>query len=123
MLTNKCQQGVFRGAGSDGGNFNLERLVDAAAQEPGLDSIEIRRRNFIQPDQFPYKMPCGNIYDSGNYPAVLDKALSMANYEGLRRMQSEARQQGRYVGIGLATAHQTASTVLPSSGSGTTARA
>jgi len=76
VLTNKCQQGVFRGAGSDGGNFNLERLVDAAAQELGLDPIEIRRRNFIQPDQFPYKMPCGNIYDSGNYPAVLDKALS-----------------------------------------------
>jgi carbon-monoxide dehydrogenase large subunit len=106
VLTNKCQQGVFRGAGSDAGNFNLERLVDAAAQELGLDPIEIRRRNFIQPDQFPYKMPCGNIYDSGNYSAVLDKALSMADYAGLRRMQAQARQQGRYVGIGLATAQQ-----------------
>jgi carbon-monoxide dehydrogenase large subunit len=106
VLTNKCQQGVFRGAGSDGGNFNLERLVDAAAQELGVDPIELRRRNFIQPDQFPYKMPCGNVYDSGNYPAVLDKALSMADYEGLRRMQAEARQHGRYVGIGLATAQQ-----------------
>ena len=106
VLTNKCQQGVFRGAGSDGGNFNLERLVDAAAHELGLDPVEIRRRNFIQPDQFPYKSPCGNIYDSGNYPAVLDKVLSMADYDGLRRMQAQARQQGRYVGIGLATAQQ-----------------
>jgi carbon-monoxide dehydrogenase large subunit len=106
VLTNKCQQGVFRGAGSDGGNFALERLVDAAAQELGIDPVEIRRRNFISPDQFPYKSPSGNIYDSGNYTAVLDKGLAMADYAALRRMQAEARQQGRYVGIGLATAHQ-----------------
>lgn len=106
VLTNKCQQGVFRGAGSDAGNFNLERLVDAAAQELGLDRVDIRRRNFIQPDRFPYKAPSGNVYDSGNYPAVLDKALQMAGYEELRRMQADARKQGRYIGIGLATAHQ-----------------
>jgi len=106
VLTNKCQQGVFRGAGSDAGNFNLERLVDAAAQELGLDPVEIRRANFIQPDQFPYKSPSGNIYDSGNYPAVLDKTLEMADYQELRRMQAEARRQGRYIGVGLATAHQ-----------------
>jgi carbon-monoxide dehydrogenase large subunit len=106
VLTNKCQQGVFRGAGSDAGNFNLERLVDAAADELGIDRVEIRRRNFIQPNEFPYKMPAGNVYDSGNYPAVLDKALELAGWEELRRLQAEARAQGRYVGIGLATAHQ-----------------
>ncbi len=106
VLTNKCQQGVFRGAGSDAGNFNLERLVDAAAQELGIDSVEIRRRNFIAPDRFPYKSPCGNVYDSGDYPAVLEKALEMAGFDELRRMQAEARGQGRYVGVGLATAHQ-----------------
>ena len=106
VLTNKCQQGVFRGAGSDAGNFCLERLVDAAARELAIDPVEIRRRNFIQPDRFPFKTPCGNIYDSGNYPAVLDKALDMAGYAELRRMQAEARKQGRYIGIGLATAHQ-----------------
>jgi carbon-monoxide dehydrogenase large subunit len=106
VLTNKCQQGVFRGAGSDAGNFNLERLVDAAARELGIDPVEIRRRNFIQPDKFPYKEPAGNVYDSGDYPAVLAKALDLAGYEELRRMQTEARRQGRYVGIGLATAHQ-----------------
>ena len=106
VLTNKCQQGVFRGAGSDAGNFYLERLVDAAARELAIDPVEIRRRNFIQPDRFPFKTPCGNIYDSGNYPAVLDKALEMAGYAELRRMQAEARKQGRYIGIGLATAHQ-----------------
>ncbi|SRR5579884_581081 len=106
VLTNKCQQGVFRGAGSDAGNFCLERLVDAAAEELGIDRIEIRRRNFIQPEQFPYKTPAGNIYDSGNYPAVLDKALQMAGLDELRKLQEQARQQGRYIGIGLATAHQ-----------------
>jgi carbon-monoxide dehydrogenase large subunit len=106
VLTNKCQQGVFRGAGSDANNFALERLVDAAAQELGLDRVEIRRRNFISPDAFPYKMPAGNIYDSGNYPAVLDRALAMTGWDELRTMQAEARAQGRFVGIGLATAQQ-----------------
>jgi len=80
--------------------------VDAAARELAIDHVEIRRRNFIQPDRFPFKTPCGNIYDSGDYPAVLDKALDMAGYAELRRMQAEAGQQGRYIGIGLATAHQ-----------------
>jgi CO/xanthine dehydrogenase Mo-binding subunit len=106
VLTNKCQQGVFRGAGSDANNFALERLVDAAAQELGLDRLEIRRRNFIRPDQFPFTMPAGNVYDSGNYLAVLDRTLDMAGWDELRRMQAEARAQGRYVGIGLATAQQ-----------------
>jgi carbon-monoxide dehydrogenase large subunit len=106
VLTNKCQQGVFRGAGSDAGNFCLERLVDGAARELGIDPVEIRRRNFIAPDRFPFKTPCGNVYDSGNYPAVLTKALDMAGYADLRRMQAEAREHGRYIGIGLATAHQ-----------------
>jgi carbon-monoxide dehydrogenase large subunit len=106
VLTNKCQQGVFRGAGSDAGNFVLERLVDAAAQELGIDPVEIRRKNFIAPDRFPFKTPCGNVYDSGNYPAVLDRALEMAGYAELRRMQAEARKAGRYIGIGLATAQQ-----------------
>jgi carbon-monoxide dehydrogenase large subunit len=106
VLTNKCQQGVFRGAGSDAGNFCLERLVDAAAQALGVDRVELRRRNFIGADRFPFKTPVGNIYDSGDYPAVLDRALQMANLPDLRRMQAEARAQGRYVGIGLATAQQ-----------------
>jgi carbon-monoxide dehydrogenase large subunit len=106
VLTNKCQQGVFRGAGSDAGNFCLERLVDAAAQELGIDRVEIRRKNFIAPDRFPFKTPCGNVYDSGNYPAVLDRALEMAGLPELRRMQAEARKAGRHVGIGIASAQQ-----------------
>ncbi len=106
VLTNKNQQTVFRGAGSDVGNWVLERLVDGAAQELGIDGIELRRRNFIQPDQFPYKMPTGNFYDSGNYPAVLDMALEHADLDYWRAEQARARQEGRYIGIGLATAQQ-----------------
>src|SRR5690606_26334220 len=75
VLTNKDQQGFFRGAGADPGNFVLERLVDAAAAELGIDRAEIRRRNFIAPEQFPYRIPTGNVYDSGSYEKVLDLAL------------------------------------------------
>jgi len=106
VLTNKNQQTVFRGAGSDVGNWVLERLVDAAAEELGMDRVEIRRRNFIQPDQFPYKIPTGNIYDSGNYPGVLEMALRHADLEHWRQEQARARAAGRYIGIGLTTAQQ-----------------
>ena len=106
VLTNKCQQGAYRGFGSEVTNFVLERMVDAAAEELGMDSAEIRRRNFIQPDQFPYKIPTGNVYDSGNYDAVLDKALEMVDYEGWRRRQAEARREGRHIGIGLVTCQE-----------------
>src|SRR6266704_4007584 len=106
VLTNKNQQGVFRGAGSDVGNWVLERLVDAASEELGIDGIELRRRNFIQPNQFPYKMPTGNVYDSGNYPGVLDMALQHADLDYWRQEQVRARKLGRYIGIGLATCQQ-----------------
>ncbi len=106
VLTNKNQQTVFRGAGSDVGNWVLERLVDAASDELGIDGIELRRRNFIQPDQFPYKIPTGNIYDSGDYPAVLDIALEHSELEYWRQEQERGRKEGRYIGIGLATAQQ-----------------
>jgi CO/xanthine dehydrogenase Mo-binding subunit len=106
VLTNKNQQTVFRGAGSDVGNWVLERLVDAAAEELGMDGIALRRHNFIQPDQFPYKIPTGNIYDSGNYPGVLDLALQHFDLAAWRSEQTQARQAGRYIGIGLATAQQ-----------------
>jgi CO/xanthine dehydrogenase Mo-binding subunit len=106
VLTNKNQQTVIRGAGSDVGNWVLERLVDAASDELGIDGSELRRRNFIQPNQFPYKIPTGNVYDSGNYPAVLNLALVHADLERRRQEQERGRQEGRYIGIGLATAQQ-----------------
>ncbi|MDT7578057.1 MAG: aerobic carbon-monoxide dehydrogenase large subunit [Pseudonocardiales bacterium] len=106
VLTNKVQQGFFRGAGADPGNFILERLVDAAAEELGIDRAELRRRNFIQPDQFPYKVPTGNVYDSGAYEAVLDRALELADLEHWEAEQKRLRAEGRYIGIGLATCQE-----------------
>jgi CO/xanthine dehydrogenase Mo-binding subunit len=106
VMTNKCQQGAYRGFGSEVANFVIERLADAAADELGIDRIEFRRANFIRPEQFPYKIPTGNLYDSGNYGAVLDEALRMLDYAGWRAKQAEYRSQGRYIGIGIATCQE-----------------
>ncbi|RWI57125.1 MAG: xanthine dehydrogenase family protein molybdopterin-binding subunit [Mesorhizobium sp.] len=106
VMTNKCQQGAYRGFGSEVSNYVMERMVDAACSEFDLDPVEFRRKNFIKAEQFPYFIPTGNLYDSGNYPAVLDKALQMLDYNGWRRKQEEARKEGRYIGIGLATCQE-----------------
>jgi CO/xanthine dehydrogenase Mo-binding subunit len=106
VFTNKCQQGAYRGFGSEVSNFVIERLVDAAVDELNLDPVEFRRQNFIQQQDFPYKIPTGNLYDSGNYNAVLDEALRLLDYKGWRSKQEEYRKQGRYVGIGIATCQE-----------------
>jgi CO/xanthine dehydrogenase Mo-binding subunit len=106
VLTNKVQQGFFRGAGADPGNFALERLVDAAAEELGIDGAELRRKNFIRPEEFPYKTPTGNVYDSGNYARVLDRALGDQQIAHWRQEQARLRQAGRYIGIGLASCQE-----------------
>jgi CO/xanthine dehydrogenase Mo-binding subunit len=107
VLTNKCQQGAYRGFGSEVHNWMLERMVDLMAKELDMDPVEIRRNNFIQPDQFPYFIPNGNVYDSGNYEGVLDKALELADYEFWRNEQQRMREEeGRYIGIGICTAQE-----------------
>src|SRR5690606_7431154 len=83
--------------------YLVERMVDLFAQEIGKDPVEVRRQNFIQPDQFPYSTPTGLEYDSGNYDATLDKALEIVDYPALRQEQERLRQQGRYLGIGVVT--------------------
>ncbi len=106
VLTNKCQQNAYRGFGSAAWNFFLERMVDTAAGKLGLRPDEIRFKNFIRPNQFPYTIPTGNVYDSGNYPEVLKKVLELSNYKQLRRNQLEARKRGKYLGIGLASTQE-----------------
>jgi len=106
VLTNKCQQGAYRGFGSEVTNWMLERMADACADELGIDPMELRRRNLIRADQFPYVIPSGNLYDSGNYPAVMDEALRIADLPAWRKIQAEARAQGRCVGIGMATCQE-----------------
>ena len=106
VLTNKCQQGAYRGFGSEVNNWMLERMVDLAAKELDLDAVEIRRRNFIGKDEFPYFIPSGNVYDSGDYEQVLDKALELAELDHWRAEQARAREEGRYIGIGLVTCQE-----------------
>ncbi len=84
-------------------SFLIERLVQKAATELGIDPVELRRRNFIQPDQFPYHSPVGWVYDSGDYPRALDLALEKLGYEELRREQRERGERGELMGIGVAS--------------------
>jgi aerobic carbon-monoxide dehydrogenase large subunit len=81
----------------------IERMVDILADELGMDAAELRFKNFIQPDQFPYKSPTGWEYDSGNYPAALQKALDQIGYQDLLREQTEKRTRGELMGIGIST--------------------
>ena len=105
-FTNKGQQGAYRGFGSEVTNFLIERMVDAAADELGIDPIALRRKNLIEPHQFPYVIPTGNVYDSGNYQAVLDEALRLIGYDEWKAKQAQARAEGRCLGIGVATCQE-----------------
>jgi aerobic carbon-monoxide dehydrogenase large subunit len=108
VFTNKPIVTPYRGAGRQHGVFVMERLLDLAAHELGIDRVEIRRRNLIPPDAFPYNNEiiyqdfAPLCYDSGNYAPVLDKALALIGYEEFRaREQPRLRAEGRYLGIGL----------------------
>jgi 2-furoyl-CoA dehydrogenase large subunit len=103
VATNKGLTAPNRGYGCGHLYFSLEGIVDKAARKLGMDPAEIRMKNFIQPDQFPYMTATGGIYDSGDYPRTLQLGLDMIKYDEMRAFQEEARKQGRLVGIGLAT--------------------
>jgi carbon-monoxide dehydrogenase large subunit len=103
VFSNTMATGAYRGAGRPEAAYYMERLVDLVAQRLGLDPVEVRRKNFIPPDAFPYNTPTGLTYDSGEYAKALDKALEVSNYAELRAEQAQARAQGRLVGIGLST--------------------
>ena len=102
VLTNRCPTGLNRGFGGPQLYFALERTMTIAARRLGLDPAELRRRNLIGADEFPYRTPSGGLYDSGDYEACLDDALELARYDERRLEQKEARAQGRRIGIGLA---------------------
>ncbi len=100
-LTNTVPVDAYRGAGRPEASYLLERLVDLAARDLGMDPLDIRRKNFIPPDEFPYQTPVAFMYDSGDYNKLFDKAVELADYQGMRKAQEEARKQGRLVGIGI----------------------
>jgi carbon-monoxide dehydrogenase large subunit len=104
VATNKVPSGAYRGFGMTQATFVMERMVDLAAAELGLDPADIRRKNFIPPERVSsFDTATGTRYDSGDYPATLEQVLCMLDYEGARKRQAELRTQGRYLGIGLAS--------------------
>jgi 2-furoyl-CoA dehydrogenase large subunit len=104
VMTNKSLTGPNRGYACGHLYFETERMMDLLAQRLGLDPVELRRRNLIEPLQMPYRTPTGGLYDSGDYPAVLERAVEIARYAELRREQAAARAAGRLFGIGVALA-------------------
>lgn len=112
VFTNTVPTGPYRGAGRPESVLNIERLIDKAAKDLSIDRLEIRRKNFIRPEQFPYKTAVGMEYDSGDYFKSLDEAIRIANYQDLMRQRDERRARGEIVGVGVSTF------VEPSGGAG-----
>ena len=102
-ITNKPPTGPYRGAGGPEAAFFTERTMDLVARELGLDPVEVRRRNFISPEAFPYSTATGLTYDSGNFAAATDKALELADYDGWRARQRTQDPQGPLMGVGVCT--------------------
>jgi aerobic carbon-monoxide dehydrogenase large subunit len=105
IYSNTGMVDAYRGAGRPEATYVVERAVDLVARELELDPVELRRKNFIPPDAFPYDPGIlrGLKYDTGDYEKALDRALEIVSYENFRREQEEARKQGRYRGIGFST--------------------
>ncbi len=103
VFTNTAPIDAERGAGRPEATFVVERIVEAAARELGIDRIEIRRRNFIPPDAFPYQTPVVVAYDNGNYEASLGEGLALADYAGFEARRQDSAKRGKLRGIGFST--------------------
>lgn len=103
VLTNQAPTGAYRGAGRPEAIFNMERLIDEAARQIGMDRIELRRRNFIRPEQMPYTNPMKQVYDVGRFEHVMDQALPLADWNGFEQRAAASRARGLWRGLGIAT--------------------
>src|SRR5262249_23892173 len=101
VFTNTTPTAPYRGAGRPEANFMLERVVDEAARVTSIDPVKLRRRSFIKPSVMSYKMAVGTTIDSGEFAAVLDKALAIADYDGFKQRRRAAAKRGKYRGLGL----------------------
>jgi carbon-monoxide dehydrogenase large subunit len=101
VFTNTTPLAAYRGAGRPEGNYYMERLIDTAAREMGIDRAELRRRNHIAPAQMPYKAPSGMNYDSGEFTTILDKALQAADWNGFEKRRAESAARGKLRGRGI----------------------
>jgi carbon-monoxide dehydrogenase large subunit len=101
VVTNKSMTGAHRGFWRPVACLAMERMVDLAAKAIGADPLEMRMKNLVQPNEFPYRCASGVIYDTGNYPEAYRKMLQLSDYYNLRKWQAEMRKQGRFIGIGI----------------------
>ncbi len=101
IFTNTTPTSPYRGAGRPEANYALERVVEEAARVTGIDPVRLRRRNLIRPSAMPYRTAIGTRYDSGEFEAVLDKALALADVDGFKRRRREAGRRGKYRGLGV----------------------
>jgi carbon-monoxide dehydrogenase large subunit len=101
VFTNTTLVSAYRGAGRPEGAVQMERLMDYAAQELGIDRFELRRRNFIKPEAIPYKAASGMVYDSGDFPALFEAAVEAADVAGFKLRQRESRRAGKVRGLGV----------------------
>jgi len=101
VLTNTMATGAYRGAGRPEANYLMERLMDRAAREMKIDPVELRRRNFIRPEQFPYATHLGETYDVGDFARVLERALEAADWKGYPARAAESKRRGKLRGRGL----------------------
>ena len=101
VFTNTTHVSAYRGAGRPEGNYYMERLIDVAADEMEIDRLELRRRNQLKPRELPRKMASGSVYDSGDFPAVLKRALDVAEVKEFPRRKRESRKRGKLRGLGI----------------------
>jgi carbon-monoxide dehydrogenase large subunit len=102
VLTNTMATGAYRGAGRPEGNFVMERLVEKAGREMGIDPVQIRMRNLLQPGDFPHATHAGEIYDAGNFPRMLAGVVKLSDWDGFAGRREQSRKRGRLRGRGLA---------------------
>ncbi|MDB5850862.1 MAG: carbon monoxide dehydrogenase, partial [Rhodoferax sp.] len=103
VLTNTTPTSAYRGAGRPEAIFTMERLMDEAARQTGIDRVALRRRNFIQPSQMPYKNPMGQTYDTGHFEKIMDQGLALADWGGFEARAAESAARGKHRGLGIAT--------------------
>ncbi len=114
VLTNTVPTGPYRGAGRPEAIHRLERVLDVAASELGIDPVEIRRRNLVRPDSMPYTAASGATYDSGDFGALMDRALVLSDSQGVTGRREDARRRGMLFGRGVACHIDTTSSMVPS---------
>jgi carbon-monoxide dehydrogenase large subunit len=103
VMSNRVPTGAYRGAGRPEAIFIIERLMDEAARQTGIDRVELRRRNFVRPEQMPYKNPLGQIYDVGEFGKIMDEGLAHADWSGFAARFEESKRRGKLRGLGIST--------------------